>query len=218
MSKEDPLAAVKQFLATQPGSLGLKQALDEAEAETKRIIEERDRAEQKAQTILAEKQIVEGKTGKALRGTATELHISRSDSHDPQKYQAMKALAARQGRTLRVVDDAAAPPSANDGPPAASRVKYIEDRESGTLYVNVAVRDKPGVGPLGIRNIAAHYGLQRAEPFRSARDLPAHLQQAHQQALVDGEGLIDGDRERLRKPAAAVSRTLSVRCGILRLL
>lgn len=190
MPTDDPLAAVKQFLATQPGSLGLQQALDEAEAETKRIIEERDRAEQKAQTILAEKQIVEGKTGKALRGTATELHISKSDSRDPQKYQAMKALAARQGRTLRVVDDPSPLPTANDGPPQASVVHSLGDADAGILYINSAVRDRVGVAR--VKEIAIEKGFKEARTFRSARDLPDHLQQPHQQALVDKENLIDG--------------------------
>lgn len=129
-------------------------------------------------TILAEKSILEGKYGKALRGTATELHISTKDSHDAQKYQAMKALAARQGRTLQVVD-----PTAPSGPEPRSRVKFVEDRDAGVLYANAAIRDRVGIARL--QEIARERGLPTSKTFRYPHELPDHLLRQHAQTLAD---------------------------------
>ena len=178
---------IRQFLATEPGSLGLTEKLAELSAENERLEAELAKVEHNRATILAEKRILEGKPEKALRGTATELHIDSADALDPQKYRAMKELAARQGRTLRIIG--------NDAPSGEQRspVKFVEDRDAGVLYANAAVRDRVGIQRL--QEIAQERGLKTSKTFRYPHELPDHLLRQHAQTLADRavDSLVDHD-------------------------
>lgn len=181
--------AIKQYLATKPGSLGLADKLKQLEAENAELEAAIAKVEKNRDTILREKRMLEGQPEKALRGNGQELFITRSAARDPQAYARMKEVAAEQGKSVRIIEDDI--PNSNDGPPQASPVGYLEDRTRGILFINVQERDRPGVGPMRAREIAAERGLKEARPFRDVRDLPADMRQAHQQALVDSEGLLD---------------------------
>lgn len=124
------------------------------------------------------------------RGTPTEIHITRSESLDPAVYRERKAEAERLGRTLVVVDDKDAPPSANDGPPQPSPVKFILDPDSGIGWVNSQFRDQYGIART--KEYAEENGANDMRTFRSTRDLPDHLQQAHVQHVLDKTNLLNG--------------------------
>ncbi|QIQ87963.1 hypothetical protein [Erythrobacter sp.] len=174
---------MKKFLATEPGSLGLAEKLKQLEAENAELEAELERTEKNRKALIREKRLLQGRPDKALKGTATELFITRSASRDPQVYARMKEVAAEQGKTLRIVDDQ--PAAAHSGPPPASPVHSLGDDDAGVLYVNAAVRDRVGVAR--IKEIARERGYKEARTFRSARDLPDNMQQAHQQALLDSK-------------------------------
>lgn len=180
---------IKRFLATKPGSLGLADKLKQLEEENAALEAELERVEKNRDAILREKRVLQGRPDKALKGTATELFMTRSASRDPSEYQRMRLLAAEQGKALRIVDDE--PAAAHDGPPTTSPVHSIGDADAGILYINSEVRDRVGVAR--VKEIAVEKGFKEARTFRSARDLPDHLQQPHMQAVVDGENLIGDD-------------------------
>lgn len=184
---DDVNATIKAFLANIDT---MKAKLSEMEAENERLEAELEKTQQNRDSILREKRELEGRKPKPqLRGNDTELYLSQSDARDPARYREMRDLAEKQGKRLRIVEDSAA----NDGPPQASPVRYVGDQEAGTLYINSAIRDR--VGTMRVQEIAREKGFKEARTFRSTRDLPDHLQQAHQQALVDREpgSLIEGD-------------------------
>jgi hypothetical protein len=166
---------IRSFLATEPGSLGLKEKLAQLEAET--VDEQTAPIENKPEP-------------KTVKGTPSTIVITRSESLDPAEYRRLREIADKQGKTLQIVDDG--PPSANDGPPQASPVRYVGDEEAGTLYINAAIRDRVGV--LRVQEIAREKGFKEARTFRSTRDLPDHLQRQHQQTLLDRKPgtLLDG--------------------------
>lgn len=156
----------------------LTEILDEFSAETERIKlqtendelrRKLEKLERNRDDILMEKRVLEGKHSKALRGTETELHISKTDMLDPMKYRAMKELAARQGRTLRVVDE--------DGEEKkVSPVKFVDDPDRGLLYANRRMMQEIGIARLN--QIAAERNRQ-LQFYGSVDDLPEYLHQKH---------------------------------------
>lgn len=180
---------LRAFLATEPGSLGLADKLKQLEDENAALEAELDRVQKNRDAILREKRMLQGKPDKALRGTATELFITASESRDPARYREMREAAEKSGERLRIVDDG----DTIKGPPQASPVRYVGDKEAGTLYINAAIRDRVGVQR--VQEIAREQGYKEARTFRSTRDLPDHLQRQHQQTLLDREpgSLLEGD-------------------------
>lgn len=185
---DDPNAAMRRFLATEPGSLGLADKLKQLEEENAALEAELAKVEKNRDAILREKRLLQGKPEKALRGNGSELFITAEDSRDPSEYQRMKAVAAQQGKTLRIVGE-----DIPSGAEKRSPVKFVEDRDAGVLYANAAVRDRVGIQRL--QEIAQERGLKTSKTFRYPHELPDHLQRQHAQTLADRavDSLVDHD-------------------------
>lgn len=114
--------------------------------------------------------------------------ISRAEARDFQKYQAAKAAAKAAGVELEIVDTNRAAP----GPAATSRVKFLEDAPSRTVYANKEVVREAG-GLQRLKETAARDG-KRVVVFRSVDDLPSHLHRAHAEAIAakQPDTLLDG--------------------------
>ena len=68
------------------------------------------------------------------------------------------------------------------GPAATSRVKYVEDTGSRTVYANKEVLREAG-GLHRLKETAERDG-KRVVVFRSADDLPSHVARAHAEILA----------------------------------
>jgi hypothetical protein len=118
-----------------------------------------------------------GKTAPTDYGVKqTEVLISRAESRDHQKYQAAKAEAAAKGLQVRIVDEHAA------APVSTSRVKYLDDAPSRTLYSNKEVLREAG-GYQRLKQNAERDG-KRLVVFKNVDELPEHLHRAHAETLA----------------------------------
>jgi hypothetical protein len=119
-----------------------------------------------------------GKGSDAAASTVPEHTILRSEAQDGSKYRAAKAAAEAAGARLHIVDEGRRAP----GPAAASRVKFLEDSASRTLYANKEVIREAG-GLQRLKENAERDG-KRVVVFRSAEDLPSHLKRAHAEIMA----------------------------------
>ena len=108
----------------------------------------------------------------------TEVTITREAARSGSAYRAAKAEAEAKGLPLRIVDEHRSAP----GPAPTSRVKYVEDSASRTIYANKDVLREAG-GLQRLKDTAQRDG-KRVIVFRSLDDLPAHLHRTHAETLA----------------------------------
>lgn len=106
----------------------------------------------------------------------TEVTITRDEARSGSAYRAAKAEAEAKGLPLRIVDERAS------APVAGSRVKYVEDAQSRTLYANKEVLREAG-GYQRLKQTAERDG-KRVVVFKNVDELPDHLHRAHAEALA----------------------------------
>jgi hypothetical protein len=118
-----------------------------------------------------------GKTAQpAFVPKQTEVTITRDEARSGSAYRAAKAEAEAKGLPLRIVDERAS------APVAGSRVKYVSDDASRTVYANKEVIREAG-GLQRLKETAERDG-KRVVVFRSVDDLPSHLHRAHAETLA----------------------------------
>lgn len=106
----------------------------------------------------------------------TEVTITRAEARSGEAYRAAKAAAEAKGIPLRIVDENA------PAPVGASRVKYVEDAASRTLYANQDVLREAG-GHQRLKQMAARDG-KRVVVFKTVDQLPEHMRRAHAETLA----------------------------------
>ena len=152
----------------------------------------------KNRQLLREKKLVEGKAGdtrspamiaadRLLQGDrldqakASEIRITRTEARDASKYREKRALAAKRGIPLRIIDDTEHRSSER----TLSNVGLFDDDQRGVTYANSKlVRE---VGILRLKQIAKQKG-HTLQYFSAREDLPLAAQPLHDNAQKEGNG------------------------------
>lgn len=117
-----------------------------------------------------------GKIAQPAAMKQTEVTLTREEARSGSAYRAAKAEAEAKGLPLRIVDERAS------APVGSSRVKYLDDSASRTVYANKEVVREAG-GLQRLKETAERDG-KRVVVFRSVDDLPDHMQRAHAETLA----------------------------------
>lgn len=133
-----------------------------------------------AERLRKSNEVADRLLGKSAKPDAapkqTEVTITRDEARSGSAYRAAKAEAEAKGLPLRIVDESAS------APVAGSRVKYLSDDASRTVYANKEVIREAG-GLQRLKGTAERDG-KRVVVFRSVDDLPSHLHRAHAETLA----------------------------------
>lgn len=136
------------------------------------------RSEETLRKAREQEQRWSGKSREAPTSAVGDHTILRSEARDGSKYQEAKAAAEAAGVRLLIVDEHRRAP----GPAPTSRVKFVEDTASRTLYANKEVVREAG-GLHRLKETAERDG-KRVIVFRAVDDLPSHLHRAHAEVLA----------------------------------
>ena len=146
--------------------------LDEADAVLARSAETLRKSREQEDRWSGKKQELSGVSAQH------EVTITRDEARSGSAYRSAKAAAEAKGLPLRIVDESRSAPA----PAATSRVKFVEDPASRTVYANKEVVREAG-GLQRLKETAEREG-KRVVVFRSVSDLPSHLHRAHAETLT----------------------------------